>query len=742
MTRFLAVVNTLIGLLAIALLGAAYWYFWRPLPAVSGTVAAPISAEVTVVRDALGVPHIHASNLDDLLFAQGYVTASERLWQMDTLRRLSAGELSEIIGPQVLPTDRESRRFRTRRIAEEIYTHLDPADRAAFAAYARGVNHYIATHHGRYSFEFSALGYDPLPWSSVDTLLVGLQMTRTLTNTWEDEIRKRSMLAVGNPTKVQLLWPLRTGQEFSPGSNGWTVSGSHTASGKPILSSDMHLEWSIPGIWFMTHLEMSGSNGGPSMNVSGVTFPGIPGIIAGHNDRIAWGETNLGFDVEDLYIEKLDPRTGRYLFHGQIEQARPERELIRIKGKPSEEVVRWVTRHGPIVTGEGSDQLALKWTAADPTLFKFVFLDIDRARNWTDFTAALARHPGPGQNFVYADVDGNIGYQVAAKLPIRRNYSGDVPVDGSSGDYEWDGYIPFEQLPHAFNPPSGYIVTANQNPFPPDFPYRVNGTFATQYRSRQILDMLKASKALKPEDTLRIQKDVYSGFAAFFAKQLVQAADRRKATNPNFTEAINLLRNWDGQMDKDHPQPLIVTLAYQNFRKFVGDSAAPGKGSIYETQLSVGVLQNLLTSRPQGWFDNWDLTLEKALAEGLDEGKRMQGDSVEKWRFGLYQELTIKHPVGSQLPVIGKYFNIGPVQMSGSSTSVKQTSRKLGPSVRMNADLDNWENSLLNIPTGQSGHPLSKHYKDEWDAYYSGRSFPMQFNKVEAKDTLTLKPAQ
>jgi penicillin amidase len=740
MHQLLRATNTLIAFLAVLLVGATYWYLWRPLPQVSGTVKAPVSAEVIVTRDRLGVPHIRAANLDDVLFAQGYVTASERLWQMDSLRRLSGGDLAEIVGPQALMLDREAHRFRTRRLAEEIYTSLKPADRAAFAAYTRGVNFFIRTHHSKYSFEFALLGYDPQPWTGVDTILIGLQMYRTLTNSWEDELRKQSMLAVGNPAKVEYLWPQRSGGEvipgadLMPGSNGWAVSGAHTASGKPLLSNDMHLEWSLPGIWFMTHLEI------PGMNVSGVALPGVPGIIAGHNDRIAWGSTNLGFDVQDLYIEKIDVNTGRYVFRNHVEQARREAELIRIKGKPSEEFVRWVTRHGPIFVSDEKEQMALKWIAYEPGSFAFPFLEIDHARNWNDFQDALKRYPGPGQNFVYADVDGNIGYQVAGMLPIRRNFNGDVPVDGASGEYEWDGYIPFAQLPAAYNPPGGYIVTANQNPFPPDYPYHVNGKFPPEFRPRQILDMLRATAKLKPEDTLRVQKDVYSSFAHFFAKQLVQAVDRRKASNPNFTEPVAMLRKWDGQMDKDHAEPLIVTLAYQYFRKFVGDSAAPGKGPVYDTLMSIGVLRNLLVTRPPGWFDNWDLTLERALSDGLDEGRRMQGDAVTKWHYGVYLKVLIPHPVAHNVPVVGKYFDVGPVEMSGSSTSVKQTSLKLGPSMRLNADLSNWDNSMLNIPIGESGHILSSHYRDEWDAYYAGHSFPMQFNKVDVRDTLKIEP--
>ncbi|MDQ6708646.1 MAG: penicillin acylase family protein, partial [Acidobacteriota bacterium] len=521
-----------------------------------------------------------------------------------------------------------------------------------------------------------------------------------------------------------------------PGSNAWAVAGSRTASGHALLSNDMHLEYSIPGIWFMAALKA------PGLNVSGVSLPGTPGIIVGHNQRIAWGVTNLHFDVQDLYIEKLDDRNGQYLFQGKMEQARPEREFIRIKGREREELRQWVTRHGPVILNNSGEHLALRWTAAEPAAFQFPFLDLDRAGNWREFTAALARFPGPGQNFVYADVDGNIAYHATGLLPIRRSYSGDLPVDGSSGDFEWQGFIPFEQLPAAYNPSSGLIVTANQNPFPAGYAYRVNGNFPSAFRSNQIRDMLLAQKGLRPADTLRIQKDVYSDFSFFLARQIVAAYDKRHATNPDLTDAIAALRSWNGQMDKDEPAPLIVTLSYQYVRKAAANRASPGNGGLYDSAMSVAVVENLLGARPPGWFDDYDEILLRSLLDGLEEGRRMQGRDVKQWAYGKYLQLRLFHPVGHQLPFVASYFDIGPVMMSGGSTTVKQTTRRLGPSMRMNADLGNWDNSLLNLPVGESGHVLSRHYKDEWDSYYAGTSFPMPFEKVDAKSTVEFRPPQ
>ncbi|MES1257138.1 MAG: penicillin acylase family protein [Acidobacteriota bacterium] len=743
MRRILFVVNALIAIALIAAGAIFYWIFYRSLPRTSGVIETQVTQPVEVVRDRLGVPHIRAKTLEDALFAQGYVTAEDRMWQMDTLRRLPAGELSEIIGVATLEADRESRRLRLRYLAEQIYTQFSPADRASFSAYARGVNAYIESHHGRYGMEFRLLGYDPRPWSVVDSILVGLHMFRTLSSDWKNKLIKQQMLRQGEPEKVDYLFPTRTGLEFMPGgdvhpgSNAWAVSGAHTASGKPLLSNDMHLEFSLPGIWYMAHLQS------PGMNVEGVELPGVPGIISGHNDRIAWGLTNLGFDVQDVYLEKMDPRTGRYLFAGKVEQARQEREVIHIKGRQPEELLVWVTRHGPIFQQLDNQAMALRWTAADPTIFHNVFLDVDRARNWEEFRTAISQFGGPGQNFVYADVDGNIGYHAAGKLPIRRNYYGDVPVDGSTGENEWDGYIPFDQLPQAYNPKNGFVVSANQNPFPPDFPWHVNGTFASEHRSRQIFNMLAAAgNKLTPADNLRIEKDVYSGFSKFVARQLVAAYEKRGATNPAFTDAVAMLKSWDGQMDKDRAEPFIVTLAFQYIRKAMADRAAPGGGVLYDPEISASVVERLLRERPAGWFSDYNELLLRCFADGMEEGKRIQGTDPKRWKWGKYMFLDGKHPVGSQIPMVGKYFNIGPVPMSGSATTVKQTSRKLIPSERMNFSLGNWEDSLWNITVGQAGDIASSHYSDQWDAYYAGTSFPMQFGKVDGKSTVTLVPGR
>lgn len=728
LNRVIHYLNWLIGLALLALTGAAVWWAWRPLPTTSGRTEAPVSGPATVTRDDLGVPHIKAASIDDALFLQGYVTAQDRLWQMDALRRYASGQLSEIIGRATIETDRESRRLRMRRLAEEHAGRLSAEDYRAFAAYARGVNHFIERHRDRLPLEFTMLKYQPRHWTVADTIAIGMQMHRDLTTSWKADMSRAAMYSSGgDPRLITQLFPERTGLELQPGSNAWVVSGKHTATGKPILANDPHLEWGVPSTWYMVHLQA------PELNVAGATLPGAPAVIIGHNERIAWGVTNLHFDVQDLYVDRIDPQTGHYVHGGRIEQARTETELIPVKGASPVEFTNRVTRHGPVWNSTGAASLTLRWTAAEPGKFEFPFLDINRARNWTEFRGALRRFHGPGQNFVYADVDGNIGYQATGALPIRRGFNGSVPVDGSTGKFEWEGYIPFDDLPSIYNPPDGRIVTANQNPFPADWKYPVSGEFDPGYRARQIRDLLSAREGWKSEDMIAVQKDVYSPFLHLVAKEAAKA----KGVDP---VAARLLREWNGQVDKDLAAPMIAQLTYTHLRQIIAKRAA-GRVLAWDGALGAAIVERLLRERPTEWFSDWDVPLREAVRDALEEGRTTQGRDPEAWKYGAFISLELKHPVVSQIPWIGNWFNVGPTLMSGSSTTVKQTSRRLGPSMRFVADLSDWDRSLANVTLGQSGHVLSGHFKDQWKSYWAGKSFPFRWSNVDG-DVLHVQPGK
>jgi len=733
----LRAINLSIAVLLVALAGASYWLAWRPLPQTSGDIAAPVTARATVVRDELGVPHISAASWEDAVFLQGYVTAQDRMWQMDALRRLAAGELAEVIGPAALDQDRDSRRLRISRIAEVQAKTLAPETKAVFAAYARGVNYYLETHRSNLPVEFTLLNYSPRPWRIEDTLLAALQMHRMLTTSWPEEIRKQHMLEKGDKEKVEFLYPARTGTEVTPGSNAWAISGAHTASGKPILAGDPHLEWSIPSPWYLVHLK------GGDLDVTGASLPGIPAVILGHNRRIAWSVTNLEFDVQDLYREQIDAQTGRYQMAGQPRQAELERDWIGVKGQKPLQSDTWITPHGPVFLSDEGHNYSLRWTAADATRMEFPFLALDRARNWEEFNQTLRHYSGPAQNFIYADVDGNIGYHAAGVLPNRQGCRGDVPADGATNTCQWDGAIPYDDLPQVYNPPSGIIASANQDPFPADYRYAVNGGFAPPYRAREIRALLANRQQWKPEEMLSVQKDVYSDYLSFLARQAVQALDKHPNSSVQMRAAAETLRNWNGQMEKKTAAPMVATLLDTELRKAAAKAAAPGTEGEYAARMAPVVIEKLLRERPAGWFKDYDELLIDSLAAGISAGEKIAGSNVAEWDYGQWIALHLDHPVIGQLPVIGGSFHIGrigPVPMSGSPSSIKQTTQRLGPSMRMVIDLGNLDQSLANLVTGESGHVMSRHYSDQWGAYYGGTSFPMQFDKVEAKDTLVVNP--
>jgi penicillin amidase len=763
LTRALRIINVSIALVALLIAFAIYWLAFRPLPKTSGDISAPIASSAVVKRDARGVPHIEAGSWQDAIFLQGYVTAQDRLWQMDGIRRFAAGDLSEVFGPGMLAIDERSRRMQIREIAERDLQKMPQDQRAVMVEYARGVNYFIETHRGNYSLEFSLPGrsYDPQPWAVSDCILVGLVMFRNLTDSADDDYERGLLVDKKldphfDPARFHILFPPSQGQYLSPGSNSWAVSGAHTADGKPMLANDPHLEPTIPGTWYMAHLKA------PGLDVSGVTLPGVPSIISGHNENIAWGVTNLQTDALDLYQEQLDTKTGRYQYKGASEQAQLDRQTIAVKGAKPVAIDTWVTRHGPVIVQEGDKVYSMRWTAADG--FGFPFMEINRAANFAQFRAALSVFWGPTQNFEYADKAGNIGYQAAGRVPVRRNFDGDFPVDGASGNFEWDGYIPYEQMPTVYNPPSGIIATANQRTFPPDYPFNITGSFADKYRIDQIRALLSAKPKLTVEDMLAVQKDVYSAYDHFLAWQIIAAYQKVGSKNDLAAESIALMRKWDGQMDKADAAPVVTELVSGEMgAKLTGslnlqiyEVRVPYRKDIKRGQITSGymhgydrlprpqIIEQMLRTRPQGWVaqDNWDKWIMDCFDKALNAGRSRLGSPVSKWRWGQIMEWRLDHPVGKELPLVDGLFDIGPVEMSGSGTTVKQTAPTLGPSERMVVDFGDLDKSVQNLVVGESGFVASEHYKDEWPAYYSGTSFPMQFEHVNARETLRVNPSK
>jgi penicillin amidase len=761
----------IVGLLA----SATAWLYWRThicLPQLDGAVQVPgLKARVEILRDPRGVPHVRAQSLEDVFVAQGYVTAQDRLWQMDLSRRLAYGELAEIFGQRALKLDIENRTLGFRQTSERAAEDLDAGSRRMLEAYARGVNAFIAAHQDRLPIEFLLLRYRPRPWQERDSFAVALNMAKTLNTSWDDELMRQLVCAkVGQELCVDLFpdhssldrpvaesFPSppsspRRGQPaarrgiaeldpfleaFTPtseeptvelGSNNWVVDGRHTRSGKPLLANDPHLGHGVPSVWYMIHLKA------PGLNVSGVSLPGLPAVVIGHNQHIAWGVTNTGPDVQDLYVESLDSHNPKkYLHNGQWIEATIREEIVKIRSGHNYTFPVKTTRHGPVVAHEGNRDLALRWTALEPGGLRLPFLKINRAQNWKEFTTALRDYAGPMQNFVYADVEGNIGFYAAGWVPIRKQGDGSIPSAGATDDHEWLGYIPFESLPHAYNPASGIIATANGRIVPDGYPYFITHKWASPYRTARIYELLEAGSQLTVADMLRIQTDIRPLDDVWLARQVLAAAAKCPVQGADAQYALSVLAAWDGEARVESVAPLVCQLTRRAFGERVLKPKLGNHLASYRWPMGSVFLENVLANRWSRWLPpgdpNFDVTLIRSLEQGVSRIPQLvRTKDHTKWRWGDAIPLTFQHPLGG-LRILGRWLNVGPFPQAGTGSTVKQTAPSHGVSMRMVVDFANLDNSVQNITLGESGQVFSPHYRDQFEAWYNGRSFPMLFTE-------------
>jgi penicillin amidase len=818
------VVRLFYWLFTIFVLAAAsliWWYIFRPLPLVDGAASLPgLQKEATVDRDSWGVPHILAASLNDLVEAQGYVMAQDRLWQMDLLRRVARGRLAEIVGPAALPLDRQFRTFGFGRAADRDASLLDPESRGVYEAYARGVNHFIDEHQNRLPLEFSLLKYKPEPWRPSDSAVIAGYMYETLTDTWEEELNRAKVtervgaerakdlfsedapmdhFVVGDPNvtddgsehsrantgdedddddmpsdtvlKANLgatpamqtpepftgltsaLWPSlhnwiedsRREIRHGLGSNNWVVSGAHTATGKPLLANDTHLELSVPPIWYEIHLTA------PGWNVKGFTLPGTPLVIIGHNDRIAWGFTNNGADVQDLYIESfIPPEDDQYSVNGKGAWAKAQTfdEVIHIKNHPDEHLRVVVTRHGPIVREEAYKSYALRWTATEPGGLFYSYNWLGRAQNWAQFRNELKRVWGPAQNIVYADVDGNIGYIMAARVPIRKKGHGDVPVPGDTDDYEWTGYIPFDQLPQALNPESGLIVTANARVVGPNYKPYLTDRWEEPYRTARIYDLLHDKRDLRPEDMLKVQTDIYSYPHLFLAEQLSSAVKTAQPKDARAQKLIERAKDWNGIADADSPLVSFLEATRRSTLVLLLEPYLGKDTGLYQWR-GTSFLQKILTDRPAKWLPPAYKTYDELLAAAADRAvkrltERSKSEHIEDWPWKRFDSLDMLHPIGRQ-GLLKRLLSITNQPQSGTMFSPRASTQHDGPAMRFVANPANWDDSILLIPAGQSGQFGSSHFTDQFSYWYEGKLIAAPFSdSAEAKarrHTLILKPA-
>ena len=574
----------------------------RPLARTAGQIRLPgLNAPVQILRDRWGVPHIYARNTADLFAAQGYVHAQDRLWQMELQRRTGMGRLAEVFGPIALDTDRFVRVLGFNRVVRREAELLDGEARLVVDAYVRGVNAFIAQNARRLPIEFGILRLRLQPWQAEDVLVWAKMMALNLSRDWMTDLLRARIIAAIGPERAALLEPayppahpltippgvrydadigadaLRMAAAAAPftgssaagqGSNAWAVSGTRTASGRPLLASDPHLLLQVPSLWYENHLS------GGDIHVTGASIPGIPGVVIGHNERVAWGLTNGENNVQDLFIERFDPSDPtRYEFQGAWEQATVVREQILIKGQaePAIEEVR-ITRHGPVISsllssderpttndqrpttgaspssfvvGRSSNEaLALRWAALDPGQNISAALGLNRAHDWESFRAAVAKWDMPTQNFIYADIEGQIGYTLGGALPIRTQGDGLLPVPGWNGEHEWAGMIPRDELPHVLNPDEGFVASANTQIAGAGYPYALPGEYLPGYRATRIRQLIAQTPRHDAASFSAIQGDQRS----LPGLELAALAGRLAAPTPIARQAREALAAWDGEL--------------------------------------------------------------------------------------------------------------------------------------------------------------------------------------------------
>ncbi len=528
------------------------------------------------------------------------------------------------------------------------------------------------------------------------------------------------------------------------GSNNWVVSGAHTATGKPLLANDAHLDLWIPPIWYELHLTA------PGWNVKGFTLPGTPMVIIGHNDRIAWGFTNSGADVQDLYVETFNPASAdEYRVKGAWVKAEIIDEMIRVKGQPDQHLKVTVTRHGPVMLREGDKAYALRWTATEPgglaNSSNWVWLG--KARNWKEFRDTMKRVWGPGQNTIYADIEGNIGYIMAAHVPIRKKGHGEVPVPGDTDDYEWTRYVPFDQLPQALNPETGLIVTANARVVGPNYKPYLTDRWDEPYRTARIYDLLHDRHDLRPEDMLKVQTDTYSYPHVFLADQLNAAARRVKPKDARAQKLIEGLKDWNGIADANSREVSFLHATRQAaidllLQPFLGQDT-----NLYQWRTTT-FLQKILTERPAKWLPAANKNYDELLAAAADSAvtrlaEQSKSQRMEDWAWKNFDSLDMLHPIGRE-GFLKSFLSITDKPQSGTVYSVRAATRTHGPSMRFVANPANWDESIMLIPAGQSGQPGSSHYSDQFSYWYEGKAIFAPFSDAaEAsarKHTLIMKP--
>ncbi|MEO1428432.1 MAG: penicillin acylase family protein [Cyanobacteria bacterium J06633_8] len=823
-------IGILVVVLAVTLMALTAYTLRKSFPQESGIITIPgLENEVKVIRDEWGIPQIYANSSHDMFLAQGYVHAQDRFWQMDFWRHIGAGRLSEMFGESQLDKDKFLRTMGWKNLAEQEFEILDVSTKTNLQAYAEGVNAYLANHQGSaLSLEYAVLKllnreYRPEPWQPIHSILWGKVMAYDLSTNLGDEVERTILLKSLPKQRVEELFPLypddfpvilpkfklaqkadKTREDISlnlstlknitpslksiasnitgmeeilgttgknVGSNSWTISGKRTSTGKPIVADDPHLAVQMPSIWYEIGLHCYSNN--CPYNVTGFTFPGVPGVIVGHNNRIAWGVTNVMSDTMDLYVEKINPENpNQYELNGKwVDMQLVESEIQVASQESVNQIVRY-TQHGPILSDvlpklqkfDGSSSVetpknyavSLRWTALEPSKLITAIQEINRAQNWQEFRTAASKFDIAAQNLVYADVDGNIGYQMPGKTPIRTKGDGRYPVPGWNNEYEWQGYIDFEELPHVFNPPRGYIVTANNAVVDDNYPYVITKDWVHGYRAKRIEEMINgANQPLTLTDVELIQGDTLD----LNARYLVPIFESINFDDSRIENARQLLLNWDFQLNIESPASAIFQTFWKKLLTLTFHDELPQDYHPDGSDRWYAVIRNLVRQPDNLWWDNRntpevenrDKIFKLALTTAVDELETTLTKNPQKWTWGKLHKINFRNATlgKSGVAAIEKLFNRGTYPISGNGETINANRWKANkssfevthiPSMRMIIDLAKFDNSQTIHSTGQSGHAFHRHYTDMIEPWRNIQYHSMIWEQEKSESTLFLIP--
>ena len=728
-------------------------FFWlsTSLPRTAGEIVlGGINGPVNIVRDNRGVPHISAADQFDAAFALGFVHAQDRLWQMESMRHIGAGRLAEIVGPKGLRIDRFMRTLGIYRLAEAQYATLSLPVRQTLDAYARGVNAWIESHQGTLPIEFIFLWHRPEPWKPADSLVWAKVMGLKLSGNFSDELLRARLAEILGAEQIRQLWPEASGNGRA--SNAWAVAGKRTLSGKPLLANDPHLGFSAPVIWYLADIKA------PGFTAAGATVPGLPFVVLGHNQNIAWGVTNTQSDLQDIFIERQDPNdSSRYLTPEGSEPFKSRHEVIKIKGGGEEIINIRQTRHGPVISDISGLGLKKQVLALSATFLKpgdktpEAFFKLNRAGNWAEFLDAMKNYQAPQENFVYADRAGNIGFIAPGLVPLRKSGRGRTPQPGWSGEADWTGYVPFDALPRAFNPPSGRTITANNRIIPPGYPYFITDDWAPGYRARRIENLIDAG-IQSPASSAAIQNDILSLMVRDLKPLMLEGI----AGGGGYEKVLARLRAWDGEMDRNRREPLIFTAWIRELGRAIYADELKGLFPRYWDYRAPFLISVL--SRETQWCDDVG-TVEKescgsrlalALDKAMKDLARRFGSNKEKWTWGAAHQARFRHQMFSSVPLLGSPAGLK-IAADGGQFTLNRGAGHLanpvnpfedihGPGLRAIYDLSDLAASRFMIATGQSGNMLSSHYKDMLEDWRDGKYFAIGKPLPESAPALRLIP--